>query len=124
MAQKRNACIVRLHAAAVVGHAHEGHAAVLNFHGDGRRARVDGIFDQLLNGGGRPLNDFACGDEVCDMGVELLDLRHGCVSFPVGSQGSTTIPNVIALMMAWTVMDAQMVPAFSYVQQSAADAGT
>ena len=80
MAQECDARVGRLHAAAVVGDADEGHAAVADLDRNGRRARVDRVFDQLLDGGGRTLHDLARGDQVGDMRVKLLDLRHGSTS--------------------------------------------
>ena len=80
MAQECDARVGRLHAAAVVGDADKGHAAVADLDRNGRRARVDRVFDQLLDGGGRTLHDLARGDQVGDMRVKLLDLRHGSTS--------------------------------------------
>jgi len=40
------------------------------------RARVDGVFDQLLDDGRRALDDLACGDLVREIGREAVDLHR------------------------------------------------
>ena len=77
MAQKRCARVLGGHAAAVVGNADEGHAAVLDFDGDARCARVNGVFHQLLDDGGGAFNHLACGNQVRNVGAELDNFRHG-----------------------------------------------
>ena len=67
MAQKRRRRVLRRHAAAVVRHAQKAHAAASDLDGDVPRAGVDGVFDQLLHGRGRPLDDLAGRDEVGDV---------------------------------------------------------
>ena len=68
VAQKGGAGILGGHAAAVVRHPQEGHAAVPDLHGDFGSPRVHGIFQQFLDGAGGPLHYFARGDEVGDVG--------------------------------------------------------
>ena len=108
MAQKCCARILGCHAAAVIQDADEGHAAVLDFYGDARCARVDGVFHQLLDNGSRPLDHFARGDQICDMAAELDNFRHGNLLYE-----RVRRPKDMALMSACSVMGAQMVPPFS-----------
>ena len=76
MAQKRRLRVLRLHAAAVVGHAQKGHAAVLNLNGDVLRAGVDRVFRQLLRGAGGTLDDLARCDHIRKLRRKALDFRH------------------------------------------------
>ena len=82
VAQKGGGQFFRSDAAAVVRHADEAHAAPLDFHHDGRCARVDGVFHQLFHNAGRALHHLAGGDEVGNMRGELLDIWHGDASLP------------------------------------------
>ena len=79
VALQRQQRVLALHAAAVVGHPDEGEPALLHVHGDGGRARVEGVLDQLLHDGGRALDHLARGDLVDEPGREDLDARHGAV---------------------------------------------
>ena len=56
--------VLRLHAAAVVGDAHKGNAAVLDLHGDARGSRVDGVLHQLLDDRCRSVHHLARGDQI------------------------------------------------------------
>ena len=63
-------------AAAVVGHPEVFDAAVLDLDGDGGRARVDRIFDQLFDDRGRALNDLPGGDQFGYLPGKNVYLRH------------------------------------------------
>ncbi len=52
------------HAGAVIADRDQRPAAVAQHDLDVARAGVDSVFDQFLDGGGRPLDDFAGGDAV------------------------------------------------------------
>src|SRR5262249_52983574 len=56
--------VVRLDAAAVIDHPDEVGAAPLDVDVDAAAAGVDGVFQQLLDDAGRPLDDLAGGDLV------------------------------------------------------------
>jgi hypothetical protein len=58
--------VVGLDAAAVVHNADQLHAALLGVHIDTPAAGVHGVFEQLLDDAGGPLDDLACGDLVDD----------------------------------------------------------
>ena len=66
--------ILRLHPLAIVVDANQLLAAELDGDGDAPRAGVDGVLDQLLDDGGRPLDDFAGGDLVGEIGWQPMDL--------------------------------------------------
>ena len=68
---------VRGDAAAVVGHADQFAAALLDRDVDSRRAGIDRVFEQLLHNAGRPLDHLAGGDFVHDARRKLLDGGHG-----------------------------------------------
>ena len=59
-----NGKVVRNHAAAIVGHAHKGHATVLNFYRDTVGTRIDRIFHQLLDHRRRSVYDLARRDQI------------------------------------------------------------
>ena len=80
MAEKRPSGILGSHAAAVVRHSQEGHAAVADLNGDLGGSRVHGVFQQLLGHGGRPLHDFTGGNQIGNMGGKLNDLWHSITS--------------------------------------------
>ena len=80
VAEKGCPGILRLHTAAVVCDAQEGHAAVPDLHGNLGGTGVHGVFQQLLDHGGGTLHHFARGDEVGDMGGKLNDLGHKVVT--------------------------------------------
>ena len=63
------------HALAVVDDLDQRAAAVLQRDVDAPGPGVDGIFHQLLDCGGRPLDDLAGGDAVDDVGWEQTN-RH------------------------------------------------
>ena len=81
MAQKGRLGVLRLHAAAVVGNADKGHAAVLYLHRHVFRTGVNGVLHQLLDNGGRPLHHLAGGDQIGHMGRKLYDFCHGFFLF-------------------------------------------
>ena len=68
--------IVLVHAAAVIDDADEPAAAFLDRDVDARRARVERVLDQLLDGGGGTLDHFAGGDAVDENGIETAN-GHG-----------------------------------------------
>ena len=68
VAQKRRGQLAGDNAAAVVRHPDEAHAAPLDLHHHGGRARVDGVLHQFLHHTGRPFYDFAGGDQIRHMG--------------------------------------------------------
>jgi uncharacterized protein (DUF1697 family) len=67
--------LVRRDAAAIVLHADEAPAAVADFDANLGRARVEAVLDQLLDGGGGALNNFARSDLVGDFWRKHSD-RH------------------------------------------------
>ena len=68
MAQKGGAGVLGGHAAAVVRHPQKGHASVPDLDGHLGGSRVHGVFQQLLDGAGRPLHHLTGGDQVGNMG--------------------------------------------------------
>ena len=68
VAQKGGGQLVGRDAAAVVRDAQIGQPAVLQLDGDVPRARVDGVFQKLLDNARGTLDDLASGDEIGDMG--------------------------------------------------------
>ena len=81
MAEKGDAHVVLHDAAAVVGDAHKGGAAVFDLDGDVLRAGVDGVFHQLLDDGGRTLHDLARRDQLRDVLVQHIDHTHMVTAF-------------------------------------------
>ena len=80
VALEREVEVVAGHPRPVVGHADELAPRVLQLHGDGARAGVDGVFHQLLDHGGRALDDLARGDLVDELLGEATD-RGSCWAF-------------------------------------------
>ena len=76
VAEEGGGGLIGRNAAAVVRDPDEGHAAVLDLHGDGGGPGVDGVFHQLLHHGGRALHHLAGGDEIRDVRIELSDDWH------------------------------------------------
>ena len=70
----------RAHAAAVVDDLQERAPRIGHDHGNLRRARVDGIFHQLLHHGRGSLHDLARGDHVGDLRREDLQLAHSATA--------------------------------------------
>ena len=79
--------LLRRDAAAVVGDTDEGHAAVLDLHHQGGRARVDGVLHQLLDHAGGPLHHLAGGDQVRHVGGQLLNMGHSALLSLSGQAG-------------------------------------
>ena len=80
MAQKGGRCVLRGNAAAVVRHPHKGHAAFPDFHSDLGGPGVHGVFQQLLDDGGRPLHHLTGGNQIGDMGGKLNNFGHKITS--------------------------------------------
>ena len=80
VAQKGGGRVLGAHAAAVVGHPQKGHAAVLYFHGNIFRPRVNGVFDQLLCRACGTIHDLARCDQIRHMGRKLLNFWHDLTS--------------------------------------------
>ena len=76
VAQKGDARVLRGHALPVVLHADIGGPAVAELHGHAVRARVKGVFHQLLDDGGGPLHHLARGDHIRHMRGENVDFGH------------------------------------------------
>ena len=76
MAQKGGGQLLRRDAAAVIGDAKIGEAAVLDLRRHGGRAGINGVFQQLLHHAGGTLHHLAGGDEIRYMGRQTLNLRH------------------------------------------------
>ena len=68
MPHERQVNLLGRHAGAVVAHADELPPGVLQVHGYGGGAGVDGVLDQLLDHRGRALDHFA-GRDLIDQGV-------------------------------------------------------
>ena len=81
MAQKCLGHIGARNAAAVVRHTHIGGAAVVNFNGDHRCARVNGVFGQLLDHRCGALHHLACGDQFGNVFFEHMNFWHPGSSF-------------------------------------------
>ena len=64
------------HAAAIVDDADQPPSAQFDRDIDAGRARVEGVLDELLDGGGRPLDDLARRDAIDKHGIETAD-GHG-----------------------------------------------
>ena len=77
VAQEGRRQLLRRNAAAVVGDAQVGQAAVLHLEHDGRSTGVDGVFEQLLGDARRALDHLARGDQIRHMGRKALNIRHG-----------------------------------------------
>ena len=60
--------VVRIHAAAVVDDADQPAAAALDNHVDPGRAGIERVLNELLDGGGRALDDLARGDPIHEHG--------------------------------------------------------
>ena len=73
---ERQPRILRAHPFAIVFDAHEPLAAQLDVDLDAARARVDGVFDELFDDRGRPLDDLAGGDLVREVGGKEGDATH------------------------------------------------
>ena len=67
--------IFLVHAAPVVRHADPLFPAFFNFNRDLRRARVDGILNELLDNRVRSVDHFPCGDLIIDAGRQNVDLH-------------------------------------------------
>ena len=68
MAQKGGRQLLRRNAAAVVGDADVGQAAVLDLRHDGGGSRVDGVLQQFFDDAGGTLHHLAGGDKIRHMG--------------------------------------------------------
>ena len=79
VAEEGGGQLLRRDAAAVVGDTDEGHAAVLDLHHQGGRARVNGVLHQLLDHAGGPLHHLAGGDQVRHVGGQLLNMGHNAL---------------------------------------------
>ena len=80
MAQKGGFGILWLHAAAVVRHPQEGHAAVPDFDGYLGCTGIHSVFQQLLDHAGRTLHHLTGGNEVGNMAGKLNNCRHKITS--------------------------------------------
>ena len=78
------------HAAAIVDDANEPPAAQFDRNIDSRSARVERILDELLDGGGRPLDDLARRDAIDKNGIKTAD-GHGRVHQGGSSEFHTQI---------------------------------
>ena len=76
MAFKGKEGVVADHAVAVVGDADEFAAACFYFNANAGGPGVDGVFEELLDDGGRTFDDFACGDLVRHEVREDADAAH------------------------------------------------
>ena len=77
VAQKRDARVLRRHAAAVVRDADKRRAAALYFDGDGLCPGIKGVFHQLFDDGGGALDDLARGDHIGNVWGEYIYNGHG-----------------------------------------------
>ena len=82
VAQDGELGVLAAHALAVVRHAHKARAAREDLHLDLRRARVDGVLDELLDNGGRALDDLSRRDFVDGRVIEHMDDAHARPSSP------------------------------------------
>ena len=65
-----------IHAAAIVSHPDGADSTLANLDMDHRSASVEGIFDQLLDHGGRPFDDFTGRYAVGSLGIQDRDDTH------------------------------------------------
>ena len=82
---------VRRHAAAVVVDAQQRQAAGDGDHVDLRGAGVDGVLDQFLDDGRRPLDHLAGGDAIDGLRRELAD-RHAAIYAPIAAPSIAPLP--------------------------------
>ena len=75
MALQRELRVFPIHARAVVAHANQRLAAVLQLDPDGVRAGIERVLDELLHDRTRTLDDFAGRDLIGDIPREQLDAR-------------------------------------------------
>ena len=90
MAQEGGGQLLRRDAAAVVRDADVGQAALFQLGGNGGGAGVKSVFQKLLAHGGGAFHHLAGGDQVRQMGRQLLDLGHGMgppFKSPAGRKG-------------------------------------
>ncbi len=73
VARERQPHLLRRDTGAVVAHPDQSAAAALQFHLDAQRARVERILHQLLDHGGRPLDDLAGRDLIDELLGKNLD---------------------------------------------------
>ncbi len=73
MAAQRQDSVGARHAAAVVGDRYQRRAAAEDFDADGMGAGVERVLDQLLDGGGRPLDDLARRNLAGDLLGQYVD---------------------------------------------------
>ena len=64
-------------AAAVIAHAHQADAAALDVDLDAPRARIEAVFDEFLDHGGRPLDHLAGGDLIDEIAGKNTDSHAG-----------------------------------------------
>ena len=88
VAQKRDACVLGRHAAAVVRHAQIRRAAAAQLHRHGAGPGVKCVFHQLLDHRGGPLHDLARGDQIRQMRRENLNIGHRLPSFKYSPWGA------------------------------------
>ena len=81
VALKRHADVLAADAAAVVRHAEIADAAVADFHRNRAGPRVQRVFHQFLDGGGRTLHHFACRDFANDLIGQELNLSCHLLPF-------------------------------------------
>ena len=77
VAQEGGGQLLRRDAAAVVRNADVGQAALFQLGGNGGGTGVKSVFQKLLAHGGGAFHHLAGGDQVRQMGRQLLDLGHG-----------------------------------------------
>ena len=76
MTLERQRSVLRRHALAVIFHVNEGLAAELDGDREPTSARIQRVFDQLLDDRGRTLDDLARGNLVRQRGRELANPVH------------------------------------------------
>ena len=76
VAQKGHLGVLGRDAAAVVSDPDHGHAAAADLYRDAGRARVDGVFQQLLDYAGGAFHHLAGGNQIGHMRGKLLNMRH------------------------------------------------
>ena len=80
MTEESGSGILRLHTAAVVGQAQEGHAAVPDLQGHLGGSGINGIFQKFLDNAGRPFHNLTGGDQVGNVLGKLCDFGHDITS--------------------------------------------
>lgn len=76
MGGDRQQHVFRVDTFAIVDDANQVHTAIDNFQIDAGGECIDAVFEQFLDDAGRSFDDFASGNSVDNVSIELLDAGH------------------------------------------------